>query len=69
MEELRRRRILLGRPASEGAALLETGREQMESSVTLQPALAVMGRVAARVLLRPTGIREHGRFVRRRRNG
>jgi hypothetical protein len=43
----------------QGAVLLETGRAPMESDVTAQPALAAMGRVAARILPRPT---ERGRW-------
>jgi hypothetical protein len=63
----------LAHPASERAVVLETGRAPMESSVTPQPSLAAMGKVATRVLLHPTckrsGIRERGRHVRHRRDG
>jgi hypothetical protein len=43
------------RPVSEGPGLLETGRAPTGSAATPQPALAAMGKVAGRVLLRPPG--------------
>jgi hypothetical protein len=65
----------LPRPVSERAVLLKTGRASEESSVSLQPSLAAMGKVAARarVLLHPaykrSGIRVRERHVRHRRDG
>jgi hypothetical protein len=63
----------LASPALVGAAFLESGRAPGESPLRPQASPALMGRVAARALLRPnrkrSGFCDRERRVRRRQDG